>query len=266
MMRLSKTKYVINSKINTKICHISDIHYCDSYNIKRFKMLYEEIKQTNPNYICITGDILDSSNEKNLNPLYDFIKSLSQVCTTIIVLGNHDVDYMDNKEHIFSINENYINNLEHIDNVILLRNSIYEEENITFIGIELPYKSYFDEDYNCDEINKFLNQKSSKYNVVLVHNPAVIFKRTLINIDLILCGHTHGGLIPSFIPGHFGIISPRKKLFAKNMRGIHNLGNSALIISSGIIKLSKRSKLMHLTDIFSMNVDIIEVIKSKKTL
>ena len=79
-----------------------------------------------------------------------------------------------------------------------------------------------------------------------------------------MCGHTHGGMIPSFIPGNFGIIAPSKKLFPKNVRGIKKIGDTTVIIGSGITKLSRKSKLTMFTDIYGANINEIKITKSIK--
>lgn len=264
-MRVNKVTYKIEANINTKICHISDIHYSENYNNKRFNIIVDNIKNINPNYVCITGDIIDSSNCKHLNPLYDFITQLGQISKVIIILGNHDINYIENNNNVYYINEEYIKKISNIDNVVLLRNTIYIDNDISFCGLELSYEQHMgNEEINYESINNKLKTVNNKFNIVLMHNPEVFLNGdyNTANIDLILCGHTHGGLLPDFIPGHFGIISPNKKLFAKNMRGMYNINKTKLIISSAIMKLSKRSNLMLFNDIYSMNINIIEVIKS----
>lgn len=100
----------------------------------------------------------------------------------------------------------------------------------------------------------------------MLHTPLFLTKnenykniKQLEKIDLIICGHTHGGMVPSFIPGNFGIISPERKLFPKNVRGKIKINNTPLIISSGIIKLSRKSKITFLNDIYSSNINQINI-------
>ena len=101
----------------------------------------------------------------------------------------------------------------------------------------------------------------SAVNNLIKDGVKVVTEETFENLDLILCGHTHEGLAFEFIPGDFGFISPHKKLFPKNMRGLFSISNTKLIISSGITKLSECSGLNKLSNIFSSNIITISLKK-----
>ena len=193
----------------------------------------------------------------------NFLEKLGNICKVIVILGNHDVEHTEKGIRKYFINENFISKLKKVKNLYLLRNSIYEDELINFIGIEVTYEYYKNNNINFEKINSTLKKLNNKLNVLLIHDPEIILsnkeKINLNNINLILCGHTHGGLMPDFIPGHRGLISPRKALFKNNMRGIYKIGKSTLIISTGIVKLSKRSHLTKLNDIFSSNITTITI-------
>ena len=52
-----------------------------------------------------------------------------------------------------------------------------------------------------DTFNK-LNVKRGKYNILLSHSPIDICNEEYLkdsNIDLVLCGHMHGGVLPNFL-------------------------------------------------------------------
>ena len=152
------------------------------------------------------------------------------------------------------------------DNIIVLDNEIYEENNISFIGYNPDYEYYYTykenkfEKYN-KELEKLISKTKNKYKILLLHTPMLILKKdnyknikNINTISLTLCGHTHGGMIPSFIPGHFGILSPTREIFPKNIRGKIKLNNNTIIISSGIMKLSRKSKITFLNDVYGSNV------------
>lgn len=261
-MRISNTNYKFDLNKNNKIVHISDIHYCNDYKLERLEIVFDNIKKIDPNFICITGDLIDSTDIDNdkIDIFINWLNKLSNICKIIIILGNHDVEHIKNKKREYYINEYFISKLKSLNNTYFLRNEMYEDENIRFLGLEINYSYYKDSNIEIiNEINNLINIPNDKVNILLVHDPDVIFKNkiNLEKIDFILCGHTHGGLMPEFIPGHRGLISPKKILFKKNMRGIYDINNTKLIISSGIVKLSKRSHLTKLNDIYSSNIVII---------
>ena len=92
---------------------------------------------------------------------------------------------------------------------------------------------------NLEEFNKYLKKlKTYKkyYNVLLCHSPVnVVNSNKLKNIDLVLCGHMHGGVVPNFIRKLFktnGFINPQFKLFPKNAYGHVKRQNKNIIITS----------------------------------
>ncbi|MCM1370748.1 MAG: metallophosphoesterase [Clostridium sp.] len=267
-MRVYINKHVINSKVDLNIVHISDIHYHDNYNLKNLDKIVNSIDKLNPNYICITGDLIDTSDisDENIDKFCIFLTKLTNISKVIVVLGNHDVISIIGKKRIYHVNEYFISKLYNIKNLYLLRNSKITFTNITFIGYE-PSIDY----YEIMKINNFNlpNLNKENFNILLTHIPDLVLNNNINveNIDLILCGHTHGGLMPEFIKGNMGLISPTKEFFPKNVRGIITLKNTELIISSGITKLSKLSHLSLFNGLYSSNiVNIIvktKVIKSK---
>lgn len=73
-----------------KIALISDIHFYPQYNQKTFDRIIKQIKENKPDYIAIAGDILDSSDTKDLTRLKEFLTTIANITTTIVITGNHD--------------------------------------------------------------------------------------------------------------------------------------------------------------------------------
>lgn len=273
-MYLEYKKYEIenNVKVNKKIIHISDIHYSEKYNKKRLSLLFNEIKKTNPNYICITGDLIDDySITKNIEFKYfeNWLKDLSKICKIIIIIGNHEYIKKENKKYIFNNDIEWLNNIKN-ENIIVLNNQIYSDENIDFIGYN-PYFKNINEN-NMDIIKQINNidnliKKSKKdFKIFMIHTPFLLLRndnyrkiKNFKELNIILSGHTHGGMLPSFIKGNNGIISPERELFPKNVRGKIDLDNNSIIISTGVIKLSKKSKISILNDIYGTNINEIVI-------
>lgn len=282
-MRVDYKKYTLETdkNIDTRIAHISDIHFAHKYNSKRLDMILKKIKKINPNYICITGDTVDIHDvvyDTNYHELVKFIEDLSTIGKVIISIGNHE--YIKMYEDRFGKTDDieWLKKLKS-ENVIVLDNEIYEENNISFIGYNPDYEYYYTykekkpDKYN-KELEKLIDKTKNEYKILLVHTPSIILRKenykNIKNSDklsLTLCGHTHGGMMPSILPGHFGIISPTREYFPKNIRGKIKVGNNTVIISSGIMKLSRKSKITFLNDIYGSNIikiDIKHKIISKK--
>lgn len=276
MLKIEKSNYTLKSnKIdNISIIHISDLHYDIEYNTKRLNILTKEISNVKPNYVCITGDILDNSsvlnNEKAYKIMYDFLENLCTLSTVIITLGNHELKQSKNYSRDYC---DIIVKLKRIPNLILLDNEVFINDNICFVGFNPSYE-YYDKlgrDYNIfnkdfDKLDIKLDKE--KYNILLIHTPKDllednIYNNRLNNFDLILAGHTHGGLMPVKFKGHMGIISPGKRFFPKNVRGHLIKEKTHLIICSGIVRLSNTSGIFHYFNfLYKMHVNYISIRKN----
>lgn len=275
----NETFYTTKDIKNFKIAIISDIHYYPEYKEKIFNKIIKQMKDNHPDYITVTGDILDSSGTTDLCRLENFFKSLASITKTFVVIGNHD----EKKGHMHKWsnfhNEILINMLKSIDNLYFLNDNSITINNITFYGFNLSYHHYevVDETYEsfCEEIkNIHPNLSDSTYNIVLFHSPINIYKyikanpnENIAKSDLILSGHMHNGCLP-FIISHplnklfktsRGLISPARTLFPKYAQGkIYDTPNG--YIYEGITKLSKSTMFLHNFDsLFQKNVQFLTI-------
>lgn len=271
-MRKYVKKSILKGSINKTICLISDIHFYYKYNKSIFNIILTDIKENKPDYICIPGDIIDFPNMdlKSLKPLYNFLEELGKISKVIITLGNHDLTL----DHNYFYDKKYVTELRNIKNVFLLENEEYIDGDIRFIGETdnalLSHKEVGYDKEVIDEYNVLLkNIDDKKYNILLAHNPIYLVKDKVINgiknydkLDLILSGHTHGGILPNNLDIHFGIVSPGKRLFPKNVRGTFNKKGVTHIISNGILKFSNSAHILHkLTGLFAISIDYINIKK-----
>ena len=128
MNKIKVEKYFLktNKNLNKRICLISDIHHDYDFNKKIYDNLLIKIKELKPDYITISGDVIDKGyilediNCKNM--IENFIKHLGNIAKTIIVMGNHDQRYSYikyNKEYTL----NWFNSLNRFNNVYFLNNN-----------------------------------------------------------------------------------------------------------------------------------------------
>lgn len=237
-MKILNKNYKIDSNQNKKIVLISDIHYKDKKDIKRLNYILDNIKNISPDYICISGDITDRSKINDESDFICWLKKLSSIAKVIISLGNHEL-YINKRKKIFGKNRSFLKKISNIDHLYFLDNNNIIIDNINFIGITVPVNYYGDLNYFNRWIKKTKTFKE-KYNVLLCHSPLNICDYNSLkdkNIDLILCGHMHGGAIPNFFRPMFkgnGLISPDKKLFPKMVYGHIKINDTDMLITSGI--------------------------------
>lgn len=246
-MKIISKKYNISNKLNKKIVLISDIHYYNKNDIYILNKVLDKIKKINPNYICISGDTIDNSSVYDFDLLLTWLKKLASISKVIMVLGNHEF-YLNKKNNIYKLNEDYINQIKKINNLYLLDNENIIINDINFIGITLPITHYMYKGESKEDFKKYIkNIKTNNkyYNVLLCHSPINISRKDIIDsidVDLVLCGHMHGGIVPRFLRflfGTRGLISPQKNIFPNNVYGNIKIKNKNIIITSGINVLSQ---------------------------
>lgn len=272
MANIKITNYEIKSTINKKIVLISDIHYYSRHDLKKLESIYNQIKILNPNYICITGDFIDEAKVLEEDLFVFFLKKLSKIGKVIMSLGNHDIT-IKGKEKTYFYNEELFNKIKRIRNVYLLDNETKVIDDICFIGINLGFSHYYENNENfLDFISVFKNIKKvnhNKYNVLMCHSPLSVTRNEVIknlkDIDLVLCGHTHGGMTPTIFQKYLKnrvFISPDKKRFFLNDAYGHIVKDTInIVVSSGVTKLSHASRINNLDFLFKPEVVLIELKK-----
>ncbi len=279
---MKKEQFYTNKNISKiKIGLLSDIHYYDNYNNNILKKLEKQILDEKPNYLVIAGDLLDKANYK-YDGLLEFLKNVAKTCIIIIILGNHDIYIKPNKKKIvYYANKDFINDITSIDNIYLLDDTTYIDNNICFYGFTLPLEHYYSAKENYNDFLKQIdrlktNLDPNNYNILLLHSPVNIYNyiknnpnSNLAKTDLILSGHMHNGCLPYWITNIFNkifktnmsLISPEKKLFPKFSQGrIYKIKDG--IIYEGLSKLSYSTRMLHIFDkIYHKKVLFFEINK-----
>lgn len=276
IVRYSKTNRDIT------IIHIADIHFNRHTKEKKLNKIKEVIYKNNPDYVFITGDLLDepaiTKDKYKIKELLVFLTNISNNSKVLISLGNHDIFKLDDYK--------FFKNLNELKNIYVLDNTSYVDELIYVSGLTLPTHYYYN--INKDESNEILIEHLKKHKKIITNLPTSIPKVSLIHspimltdgevlellkeYDLLLSGHMHNGMVPKFLEKLFkpnqGLISPRKKLFPDIARGKieKNMFNKkiTLIITGGITKLSARSAKILSNFNFIYNIDINKIIITSK--
>lgn len=272
-MRIHDTYYTLSNKNEKKrIVLMGDIHYYKNIKPKLFTSLVLRINHLKPDYICVVGDLIDCSDAKKCTDMvyfYSFLKELGTIAPVIMVLGNHDIRVFSKTEWIHQLDQEFVKTVKQIPNVYLLENESISFKDCFFMGYNPPFSYYITKETNSNLLIKDakakLKSNQEKCSILLCHTPIGLANRyfeplKLTRYSLILCGHTHNGMVPHFIKkGNWGIVSPAKKWFPHNVRGNIQKGNTNLIITGGITKLSYSSGfLRHLNFLYSSEITVID--------
>lgn len=207
-----------------KIVQISDFHnasenYCDR--------LLEKVSKQEPDYIFMTGDIVDSIRTDVSRACY-FLEEASKIAPCYIVWGNHDRSLSDSDmERMRSCcNENGITILDdYVTEILRDGQSVTVAGTLTTQGAGL--------DMVVDE----LQRKSIKLVLWLHHYPEDLeyisgeCDRAGVEDCLMFSGHAHGGLFG--IPFGNGVYAPGQGLLPEYTSGSYEQGNVTMLLSAG---------------------------------
>lgn len=218
-------KLLANQSI--KFVLITDLH-SHLYG-KEQQKIAKKIKDQNPDFIALAGDILDDE-----VPIYGtevFLDAIKDIAPVYYVTGNHE---------IWTREVAKVKNLFKKYGVKVLENN-YEEVSIK--GIELiiagaedpdiiPYERPDSNWY--DEVEKGLLGVDNKdgYKILLSHRPELVNFYTTLNYDMVLSGHAHGGQvrIPFILNG---LYAPHQGFFPKYAGGVYEHENYTHVVSRG---------------------------------
>lgn len=224
LIRVKNVKINSNKLSNSlKITQISDFH---SNSLIDLEKMAEEIERFNPNFIVLTGDIIDYK-DIELNTVFKLFKTIAKLDKEIYFIhGNHETNHRLYTELRAEMERLEINILE--DNSITIG---VNDEKINLTGLKSYSKARFNEETNKYQ-QAIKDLKLDYYNILLIHSPNNI--ESLINEkqDLVLSGHTHGGQFRLPIIG--SIIAPGQGLFPKYDKGTFKINNATLYIDSGL--------------------------------
>ena len=178
-----------------RIVHISDFH-CKEFGDGESDLI-AMIRNAEPDLILFTGDSIDD--EHSLDNYRDLITGIYDVAPIYYVNGNHEYD------------ASVV--VEHNGDTILLSGLDFR---LTMRGLR----------NNIDYAN------TTMFNILLYHGTDKFDGIAPYNYDLVLSGHTHGGIV--CLPFIGGIISNQKELFPKYDSGVYTSGLSTMISSRGL--------------------------------
>ncbi len=135
-----------------------------------------------PDLVCITGDLVDQHYRGNLSELVSELARLASRLGVYVVLGNHDRTRYRNLDP-------FVAALQEAGAALLVNDGVWPRSDLYLAGID-------DLRVGRADVPAALAGAggASGAKVLLSHNPDVIPELPA-GIDLVLCGHTHGGQI-----------------------------------------------------------------------
>ena len=220
---LKTTEVTIKSseiKDDITIVQLTDLHGA-SFGEGNSRLI-ERVKEAEPSFIIVTGDMYTSGDEEGRQTAVDLLAQLAKDYPVYSVNGEHD----NNEEYEKQLTEAGVDVLDYESRDITIGDTTVRLYGIT----NVYYSSTF------DLTNEFTLEKNV-YNILAAHieNFAAFAD---FGVDLSICGDSHGGQVRlPFVGGlnNKGVWFPElKEGREKYVKGLYEIGDKKLFISSGL--------------------------------
>ncbi len=209
-----------------RIAHISDLHNAQ-YGTDNIQLL-DMLRQAQPDMIAITGDFVDSR-RTNFNVSLHFAQEAAKIAPVYYVIGNHEArltdDYPLFEQQLIQCGVTVLRN----DEAFIRR----DDQTIRILGIDDPLTVTDKKDENeaviVHALSKF-ETTANTYTILLSHRPEFFDAYCQYQVDLVLSGHNHGGLIQ--IPFVGGLYA-NEQLFPEYDDGLFMSNNTTMYLSRG---------------------------------
>lgn len=205
-----------------KIVQLSDLHGAEFG--EDGMELVDKVGSLEPDMIALTGDFV--TDEGDLAAVEKLAARLVKLCPVYFVSGNHEFGSglaVKVRNILERAGVKYLSN----EYLTISRG----EDGILLGGVEDPL-AYADM-LSPDELAQKMNDAApDAFKILLGHRNYWMTEYPELPVDLIFCGHAHGGLIR--IPGVGGLIGTDRRLFPDFDVGEYNNGRYTLIVSRGL--------------------------------
>lgn len=194
-----------------KIVQISDIHYGTTVNEAKLKRIVNKVNELKPDIVAFTGDLVDKSINTTDKIKAEITVNLSKLEASIGKYAIASTEDLNNSDFNYLMTNS---GFEVLDNTSKL---LYNDdvEPILLVGIS--------------DFSKKL-ELTDNYKIALIHCPDNFDKIKDDNYNLVLAGHSHGGIIRFPIIGGLINIEGAQKYH----NDFYEINDTKLYVSSGL--------------------------------
>ena len=192
--------------------------------------LVTRVRDARPDIVAITGDLIDGTGKMATDEQIEIAQALAARLLTIApvyyITGNHDWD----SHALWTL-------LEALEEtgVIILRNRYALQEawgdTIVLAGTD-DRNGPADMMKPDDFVGRIALAEGERFIVMLEHRNNNLQLYSELGVDLVLCGHAHGGIIR--LPYTDGLLGPRRDLFPTYTSGVYTKGGTNMVVSRGV--------------------------------
>ena len=187
--------------------------------------LLQAVRDAKPDLITICGDLADEdTNRAMLDPL---LTGLCSIAPAYFVTGNH--------EWVREDTEDLLTQIAACGVTVLRNNYLTLEKNgqtLVLAGAEDP-NSYEDMETPDQLVSRIRRDvEGDPYIAMLFHRNNMLELWAGLDVDLVLSGHGHGGVIK--LPFVGGLLGVERQFFPKDCEGLYHQGRTTLAVSRGL--------------------------------
>jgi uncharacterized protein len=236
-------------KCSLKVLHMSDIH------MQKLKVSADKVRKTikfeKPDFIVITGDYIEKA--EHADSFFRFLKKTCSGFDTYLCLGNHDFTaFHEDAKGL----RGFIEGIEKLG-IHVMNNSCItytkEGSKINIIGIE-DLKAG-----NADLEKAFAAcVNNAATNIVISHNPDLIFELSDSKVDYFFCGHFHGGQIWMPLYLEFKMLRHDKLCKMGVRKGLHRINGVDVYINPGLGNVLVPLRFLSRPEVTVYNIELKE--------
>ncbi len=189
--------------------------------------LIEKIKEQQPDLILTVGDLIDrnTENEENLSYLSNLISQLSHIAPVYSCIGNQERDNENRKAIEIAMTSSGATLFD------LNYQDITVNGNRIHIGGLTYYRSW-DEESNA-YLQDYVSADDECFTLFLCHHPELyLWGIEQYPIDLMVSGHTHGGMVR--LPFAGALYAPEQGKFPEYAGGFYEMEQGHLAVCKGL--------------------------------
>ncbi len=207
-----------------RLLHITDLHV--EHITRREQALLRQVEALDPDIMVITGDYLNLSFVHDAHAQAEAHTVLERLCEVTrgpiyTVTGSPPVDFQGVVPAIFEdLPITWLSDtVEHIN---------LNGHAIQIAGLRCTRERHLD----APRLLRLLNNRvEHEFTLLLYHSPDLMPEAVEMNVDLYLCGHTHGGQVRLPL---FGAVITSSHFWKQYEMGRYEEGNTTLYVSRGL--------------------------------
>ena len=222
-----KTDKITDNFDGFKILHLSDIHYGRDFGLSDLKSLVKMVNEFEADIVVITGDLIDKDTKISTSSASNIGQELSKIKANsgkYIISGDDDMKFDEWDNIISSGGFMNINN-----NYDTIYNKGYESLLVAGVSSKADKESIVNKNQKTENYLNSFEKDGPIYKILLVHEPDYIDELENNPYDLVLAGHSHGGIVNIPFVGPIWKFEGAKKYYSD-----HYNNNFDLYVSNGI--------------------------------